>query len=365
MQLVQQALDKAKISLMNRPDSVFFSTICFSLKHIWDTSIPTAATNGLRILFNPPFFMSLSPEERVFLLLHETMHVAFLHMDRLSTRDHKKWNVAADHVINLMLIKRGYKMPKIGLADPMYADMSTEQVYAILPDLTNETVDLDIQPSDLPPEEIKNIIEDIIVRASINSKMQGDKEGTIPGEIEIFLNGLLKPKLPWQRILQKNIQALFKDNYTFKKPNRRYFPEYYLPSLTGERLMDLSIALDISGSVTDDEFHRFVSEVAHILKMLQPEKITLVQFENRITSVTTIKNLKELREVKFMGRGGTKIDPVINWANENKPRMLLVFSDGDFRFSRLDSKIPFTWLIYDNESFSAPFGKVIHYTMDE
>ena len=59
MKLAQKALDKAKVALMSKPDSVFFTTVCFSLKHVWDDSIPTAQTNGLEIRYNPEFFMQL------------------------------------------------------------------------------------------------------------------------------------------------------------------------------------------------------------------------------------------------------------------------------------------------------------------
>src|SRR4030095_8835742 len=124
-----QALSKAKINLMARPDSAFFTTICFSLMHVWDDRIPAACTNGKVIRFNLQFFMDLNPEERIFLLLHETLHVAYFHMDRLQTRNAGRWNVAADHVINLQLIERGFKMPSMGLADPQYKGMSTEEVY--------------------------------------------------------------------------------------------------------------------------------------------------------------------------------------------------------------------------------------------
>lgn len=59
--------------------------------------------------------------------------MAFLHMDRLQSRNHRKWNVAADHVINLLLLERGFKMPKDGLADQQYKGLSTEEVYKLLP----------------------------------------------------------------------------------------------------------------------------------------------------------------------------------------------------------------------------------------
>ena len=137
------ALSKAKIALMSRSDSAFFTTLAFSLKHEFDPSVPTARTNGKRVLYNPDFFMALGVEERVFLMLHETMHCAYLHMDRLQTRDKQRFNEAADHVINLQLIERGFKMPAIGLADPQYKDMSTEEVYDLLmalPQMPSNTV---------------------------------------------------------------------------------------------------------------------------------------------------------------------------------------------------------------------------------
>lgn len=363
MDALQQTMNKAKIALMSREDSAFFTTVCFSLKHIWDNTIPTAATNGKDIKFNPDFFMGLNTEERVFLLLHESMHVAYLHMDRLATRDRAKWNIAADHVINLMLIERGFKMPKLGLADPKYKGMSTEEVYKLLPDPDPSQVDMDIQPGEGDAGELRKEIEDILVHASLQSKMQGDSPGSIPGAIQIFLNGLLKPKLPWNRILQKYLYQTAKCDFTFKKPNRRHFPEYYLPSLYSEKVIDLAIAVDISGSVSDEQFKRFISEIHSIFKMMKPENISLIQFDTVIQSEDKIKNLFDLSKVKFQGRGGTDIRPVVAWANKNKPQVLLTFTDGDFRFYEEQIKNPSIWLIHENPGFTAPWGHVIHYTI--
>ncbi len=359
----QQALNKAKINLMSRADSAFFTTVCFSLKFMWDETIPTAATNGTAIKINSKFFMSLNPEERVFLLIHESMHVAYLHMDRLQTRDPAKFNVAADHVINLMLIERGFQMPKVGLADPIYKGMSTEEVYNLLPAQDPSKTDMDIQPSDIPSEELEQAVQDILVRASIQSKMQNDKAGSIPGEIQIFLDKLLDPKLPWNRILQKFLHSMSKNDYTFRKPNRRYFPDHYLPSLYSEKLTNLAIAVDTSGSVSDTDFLRFISEIHCILRMMKPDKITLIQFDTGIKEVSQVRSVQELSKVAFSGRGGTRIEPVLQWANENKPQALLVFTDGHFRFSNEDTKTKTIWLIHDNKKFVAPFGKTIHYSI--
>lgn len=358
-----EALSHAKIHLMAKPDSAFFTTVCFSLKHIWDDTIPTACTDGREIRFNPEFFMSLDPEERVFVLIHESMHVAYLHMERKGDRDMRKFNVAADYVINLQLVERGFKMPKVGLLDPQYKNLSAEQVYDQLPNDTPPPPMEDLVPggSEEITEAIRREVEDILVRASIQSKLAGDKPGTVPGDIEVFLNGLLDPVLPWNRILQKYLRAYDKNDYSFKKPNRRFFPEYHMPTLHGQNLMDLAIAVDISGSVSDHDFHVFVTEVANIFRMMKPKRITIIQFDTRICSVDSVKSLRELMAIKFTGRGGTAIEPVMDWAKQHKPELLMVFSDGEFRFSGDEFKGDTLWLIHNNKSFKPPVGKTIHY----
>jgi predicted metal-dependent peptidase len=358
------ALSKAKIALMSRPESTFFCHLAFSLVHEFSFKIPTAATNGKRVLYNPEFFMALSPEERVFLILHESMHCAYLHMERAKQMDKKRYNIAADHVINLQLIERGFKMPKIGLADPQYKELSTEEVYNLLPVNPKDNqggIGEDLEDPVDSSEQLKADMQDILVRATMQAKMAGDKPGSIPGDIQIFLDRLLNPKLPWHRILAKYIQAFVKNDYSFKKPNRRFFPQHFLPTLYSQKLINIAIAVDTSGSVSDHEFNRFVTETNSILRMMSPEKITILQFDTEIKSITDVRNVRELMKIRFTGRGGTQIEPVIAWANANKPQLLLVFSDGYFSFYGPETKAKTLWLIHDNKEFSPPFGKVIHY----
>ena len=372
----EQALSKAKIALMSRSDSAFFTTLCFSLIHEFSDKIPTAATNGKRIRYNPEFFMSLSHEERVFLMLHEAMHCAYLHMERLDGRCPDRFNVAADHVINLQLIERGFKMPECGLADDDFKGLSTEEVYNLLPDNPgggNGNVpgfgsDLEA-PGDGSPqaqEQLRQDVQDILCRAALQSKMSNDAPGTIPGEIQLFLDKLLNPKLPWQRILQKYLNAFSKSDYSFRKPNKRFFPQFHMPSMFGESLIDLAAFADISGSVTDHEFHVQLSECASVMRMMKPKRIMFGQFDTEIKQVDRIESLADFRHIEFHGRGGTMIEPVFEWANTHKPQLLLVFTDGHFHWpAELTTKVPVIWLIYNNPNFTAPYGKVIHYEISD
>jgi len=360
----QAALDRTKILLMTKMDVVFFTTLCFSLKHFFCTSIPTACTNGTYIKYNPTWFMSLSPEERLFIMLHETLHCAYLHMIRVGSRSFVRFNIAADHVINLFLISRGYRMPVGMLADPQYSNMTTEQVYDLLPVDTPSNFNTDIELPESDPMETEKELTDLIVRASVSSQMSGDSYGSIPGDIQIFLNRLLKPRLPWQKILSRFMTKFAKTRYTFKRPNRRFLPDHILPGMYGETISNIAIAVDTSGSVTNANFLRFISETHGIIKKLNPDKVTFIQFDTSIKSIDEVKSVKQLMGLKFTGRGGTNSAEVIEWANTNKPTALLIFTDGYFTDYGHRTKSPVIWLIHNHPTFNSEFGKVIHYDIE-
>lgn len=360
----KKALDKAKIKLMTTPDSAFVSTLCFSLKHAWDESIPTAATDGRTIWFNPEAYLKLTPGQQLSRLLHETWHPALGHLGRLGSRNPGRWNAACDYFINLMLIDAGFERIPTWLVDEKYRGMSADQIYDLLPeDEQGDPDENDLRPPLTEPEEaaLKAEIEDLVVRAAVQSRMQGDKPGTIPGSIQIFLDKLLNPKLPWQTILRKYMNNMNKVDYSWRRPNRRYFPDHHLPSLYSEALIDIAVAVDTSGSVSDEEFHRFVSEVASIFKSHKPKKITLIQFDTSLKAINEVHSLDELKALKFTGRGGTRIKPVIDWVHENKPQLMMIFSDGGFHHYNQSVKSPLLWMIHNNPKFTAPYGKIVHY----
>lgn len=258
-------------------------------------------------------------------------------------------------------------MPQLGLADRQYTGLSTEEVYAKLPDdPASESFDMDLQEAEgVAAEELEQEVQDILIRAAMQAKINGDSPSSIPGEIQIFLDKLLNPQLPWQRILQKYLQTFNKSDYTFRKPNRRHFPKHILPGMRNESLINLAIAVDTSGSVSDLDFTHFISEVHCILKMMKPEKLTILQFDTQVKSVDEVRNVQELSKVTFTGRGGTQIEPVLHWAEEHKPQVLLVFSDGYFNFHQNTFNRELVWLIHNNKQFNPPFGKVIQYEMEK
>lgn len=364
------ALSKAKLQLMNCKEACFLMHVLFSLKHVWDEQIPTACTNGKEIRVNPEFFMELPERIRVSLLLHEALHVAFIHMARLNSRNSMKWNYAADYVINDILYQRGFTLGEGWLHDPQYAGLSTEEVYDLLPepDPSANTVMMDLESppkDDASGADLEESIREILIRASIQAKQVEGGYGSIPGELQIYIDNLLAPKLPWYRILQKFLTTYNKTNYSFRKPNRRYMPDHLLPTAYGKSLTNVAWGIDMSGSVSDRDTTVFVSEMAATFKMLRPKKMTMIQFDTKIKSVETLKSIKDLRNATFVGRGGTDIIPMLDWAIKNKPEVLIILTDGEFKKppKSMAPQCPVIWVIHNNQNFTSHFGKVIHYTI--
>ncbi len=361
------ALEKAKIQLMLKADSAFFVSLCFSRKHVFNENIPTARTNGLMVEYNPTFFMAQSPEVRVSILLHETLHGAYLHMERMQVdMDHQRANIAMDHVINLQLKERGYTLGDNWHCDSQFTNMAWEDVYPLIP--VDETCSMeDVEPvgSEEFRDKLIHEVQNQLIAASIASQQAKDAPGTIPGNVQIYIDKLLNPKLPWQTILRRFLQKFDKSNYSFKKPNKKYLPDFYLPTLIGKSLIDVTVAVDTSGSVSDNQFSRFVAEIVSIFKTTKAKKMSLIQFDTCIKSVNKIPSMGALGKVEFVGRGGTSIEPVLEWAKINNPKLLIIFTDGDFMEGDTTLTSPVLWLIHNNPNFTYPFGKVIHYTAEE
>lgn len=84
--------------------------------------VDVAATDGRHIYLNPGRFLTRPPDHK-FIYAHEVLHCALSHPQRRGNRNPVVWNVAADIVVNGMLVDTGFEM----LDD--LSRLSTEEVY--------------------------------------------------------------------------------------------------------------------------------------------------------------------------------------------------------------------------------------------
>ena len=122
-----------KCILQVRRECSFFGSLMLFAEIETSKSLSTAATDGKKIFFNEKFLKSLSSSQQNALMLHEVLHMALLHVTRRQGRDPHIWNIAADIVVNdLILRNTSFKLPDGAIVDNKFQDKSVEYIYEIL-----------------------------------------------------------------------------------------------------------------------------------------------------------------------------------------------------------------------------------------
>lgn len=375
---MQKKLSKIKIKLFLHAGAAFLGSIMSQTRFIWDDSpdCDTAWTDGITIGFNPSFWLKIPDEAKVTVLAHELWHIAYQHVLRLkeANRDPEKWNIAGDHLINLMLQKSGYKFDGIQncYKDMRFTGMGTDQIYSLLPDPpagsgggsgvgqgaggAGKPLGGDLRP---PPKGKEIEVMGKVVQA-VQAARLGNQAETIPGEILLEIDKFLNPKLPWRVLLRRFFTEQSREDYSWKRPNRRYTDDY-LPSLWSEDgLTTINYYLDISGSITDQNILRFNSEVKHIKEEFNPKRLDLVTFDTRIRDVYSFDEETPFEKVVVTGRGGTDLDPVAEHILKTKPNVAVIFSDLEVDPMPSVGGIPVLWVVIGSPNATVPFGQMIH-----
>lgn len=372
-------LDRTKVKLWTGKSALFYGSIISALKYKWTESVPTAATDGETVYWNPYYFHYLDMEGRKSILMHEVRHVAYLHMLRYGGRDKNLWNIACDIILDNEMDYEGYKVsgpeifppilfpyPSRSLVNHAYDHLSAEEIYDLLLK-EEESKFKDYRPDLIDPGNSAskaNAAINIVVSAVHTVKLGTRQAGDLPGNIESMLKTFLKPKLPWKQLFYRFFTELSETDYSWKRPNRRH-ADMYLPSLIPDEdgLAHIMYFEDVSGSVSDAEVIRFNSEVKYIWETFNPLKMTLVQFDTQITKETTYNRGDRFDEVVVVGRGGTCLVPVRKHILKHNPSAVVVFSDLDCDLmERLpaNKQIPIIWVCINNPKAQVNEGQLIH-----
>ena len=366
-ELAQKSLDRTKVSMMMK-ETVFMCTVAFSLSYEWTDEVPTAAVDGVTMYLNPEWWNTLTPGQQLGLILHEVMHVIYLHMERSIGLEQEKHNRAADHYINLKLLEQGFELPPNGLYDKQYKNMGVMQIYELLPDQPKSKNgwggDIIYLGSDKDEDKIKMTnITNTIVKAMDQSELSGEDPGSIPGNIRRKMQRILNPILPWETLLQNYVNGFAKEDYSWKKANRRSTnDDIRLPTLWSEKLEHLAVIIDLSASVTDKDLNIFLSEIHHIKEKLKPQNVSVIGFDTRITDEHEVGEYDDIKSLTFKGKGGTNIDPPLKWIHEHEPTVTIILTDGEFSHSSQQVDTPVLWCIYGKRKFTWEFGEVITFT---
>lgn len=130
-------------------DYPFWATHLGILKIIESYAVPTCATDGEHLWWNPDWFEELNQSETMGVLIHELEHISRGHCLRLDTRDEGDWNIAADIEVNNHLLDQRIVLPQGGVWDHQYGQSAAEEIYPYV--RTNKPKGSGSPPPPCPP----------------------------------------------------------------------------------------------------------------------------------------------------------------------------------------------------------------------
>ena len=385
-------VDKVNLSLMEDKDN-FYGYFLFQMEKVIRFDITSATAVNFKgakyvIYFNPIIFLELNMKQMETTIKHEILHIVSQHLmrgkelkDKYSTL---AINMAMDVVVNQYLkylppysITLEYINVKYNLKLEPY---KTFEYY-----LEKIQTELDLQEDDDEGEEIdsnENVAVEFDIEKTHDFWDESDEvdektlkeftekiaDNSQKGSIPIYIEGMIKSlksskgELPWNLYLKKlmgTVEANKKKTTT--RRNRRQPNRLDLRGELRGHKAEIAVAIDISGSISDEEFKQAIKEVLSIVKNHNQE-ITIIECDKEIRRAYKVKSIKDVKDRITTG-GGTEFTPVFEYANNKKLNLLVYFTDGkgEERLKVLPRGYKVLWVISgrgDKLSLLQPFGVV-------
>lgn len=368
---ISQQMVKARAQLvMQHP---FFASIVLSIPIHEDTTCSTMWTDGRQMGYNPEWFNALPVPEAVGVLAHEATHVMSLHHVRRQSRNAKKWNVAADCVVNDLLTQQGFTLPKGGMNLPGAGGRTTEEVYSSLPDMPEgkggggeggsdpggwgEVRDAGSSPADLKRAEEETKV--LVQQAANAARMMGK----LPAGFDRLIGEIMEAQIDWRDYMRDFAKQIARDDYSWMRPNRRHIADgVYLPALHSEKVGEVCIFVDTSGSIGQQELDAFAGELNGVLHQVSPSEVIVLYVDSMVAHVERFKPDQWPVTLSPKGGGGTDFRPPFEWVAENMmapPECAVYLTDLCGRFPESAPEYPVLWLSTVKEA-KAPWGETVY-----
>lgn len=357
----------------------FYAEIISQMKRIVGDKVPTAGVcvrDHIELHINPKYFETLTLDERVAVLKHECEHILRGHIERskdiapevyqkadvvdgiINSMKHQVLNIAADMAINggLQGLPEGAVYPKTFDLQP---GETFEWYFRQLKNDDKIKDQMKVEGHELwsesegDKEMLKEKIRQAVNKAADNAR----KAGKLTADQELLVNDLNKvTEINWKaqlkRFVARSIET--KVDTSKKRRNRRYGIMY--PGIIKEESLHIGVAIDTSGSVSDESLRQFMVEIGFIAKNA---KVTVVEADS------TIKNTYEFdpkKTYKVAGRGGTAYQPAFDFFGKMKDiDAIIYFGDMDcFDSEQIQKpKRPVLWAIVGDQEPPAKFGSKV------
>ena len=347
-------------------DEPFFAALSRKIEKRAVTTIPTAGvrvdpeTAQFEMAYNPDFFASLPEEQIKGVLKHEFYHLIFEHVTSRKPEgiDHKLWNICADLAINSHLVGElpdNCCMPGVAPFEDLPKGESAEWYLAELikqgktqeqagegEGESNGDGDGDGQPgnfddhsgwddaADSPAQQAANQMAKERLKQAMKEAAQEASQsakgwGSMSGEVKQEILKRLETKVDWKKVLRYFIKTSQRANKTstVRRINKRY--AYIHPGKKVKRQAKIAIAIDQSGSVSDDMLESFFGELNKLAKLAE---FTVVPFDTHVdeSKVYTWKKGASQKAERVLC-GGTCFDAPTEYVNSQNFDGVIILTD--------------------------------------
>lgn len=362
-----------------------------------DKDMEKIATDGEHLIFSPVFLAGAYGRLPVSVLrgyLHMLLHCLYLHLFREDNYSPRQWNLACDMAVEQIIEREA--LPGLALAEDPVRErcfqllggrgLSAEQIYNML---THGRFPYSLKELEEafafddhslwgaqknPSERARTKKKWEKIRAYTDANQQGQRRragrqsGTDQEELELAHSN----KYDYKRFLKRFAiprEEVELDTESFDYIFYNYGMEQYgnMPLIEPleykevNRLEELVIAIDTSGSCTSEIVQQFLEETYGILSekenFFHKMNVHIVQCDCWVQDVAVIHSEEEWsrysKEIKIQGRGGTDFRPVFRYVEEQKKKgelknlkALIYFTDGDgvYPQSKPDYETAFAFL---------------------
>lgn len=319
-------------------------------------------------------FDSFNLKERLAILKHEMLHILYGHIQRLEDRIFLPWNLATDCAHNQHINEQ--HLPDIAILPASLGEIigielpnneSAEFYYEKIKQSMKDSENLDGEDSGQSMDSHETWREskgDKDFQADITKKMTEKAQtatikskGNVPSEFAKWLElHTRKAEVNWKKVLRGIVgNKRVGTRSTIMRNDRRLPNRADLRGKVKERVFNLLVVCDVSGSMSDEAILGTIGEVKHICNVTKTA-VDLIQIDTqayppeKISKTTNIINRK--------ATGGTYLSPALNMAKEHNLdyQAIVILTDGEIYneeieiFKNTAKKI--IWLIEKNGSIN-------------
>jgi predicted metal-dependent peptidase len=369
-----EKIRKARIAIQSENPFFAYLSLYLKFREAEKDELPEWGGMGVdakgECIFRKDFVDGLSDDELKGVIVHEILHLSFLHLMRLGNRHPEAWNVACDIVVNHILKQNGFKLPKgcleagynneIEILGQKIRDIhkkTPEQIYDEFKirkggdgwGRGNGGFDFHKYGKELSEDEQREVEKEWNDRLT-EAYVTAQQAGKLPGGVERLIGELHKSKVNWKNILRREIIKAIPSDYTYARPFKSSFSTgYYMPDVEKE-MINITVGVDVSGSISKEIYADFLSEVIGMANAFR-NRINIRFLTHDVDVHNDYKvengNIEKLKKLKVDGGGGTSHKPIMEYIQEKvrNNRLAIFLTDGysdlqylnleDYRFRKI------------------------------